>query len=246
MRMGEAEKPFLWERKPERKEFPNQKLGELVAQKNHGGQLHQDHVDGLQRVIRSVAMLTPIHPTWVAHCVNQVKQPDSIIVNELSVPTDFLDLSQPRSYINSSHAGGLGFGLGAALGAKLAAADRDVILLVGDGSYLFGNPTAAHFVGRAQSLATLTVVTNNQSWNSVRSSTLGMYPDGRTANTDCPPLVALTPSPAFEKTIEACGGYGERVVDPVMLPAALERALDAVADGTPALLNVITQPWDRV
>ena len=45
---------------------------------------------------------------------------------------------------------------------------------------------------------------------------------------------------AFEKTIEACGGYGEAVEDPAELPKALERALKKVHDGQQALLNVRT------
>ena len=38
---------------------------------------------------------------------------------------------------------GLGYGLGAALGVALSAPGREVVALVGDGSYVFGNPTAA-------------------------------------------------------------------------------------------------------
>ena len=54
-------------------------------------------------------------------------------------------------------------------------------------------------------------------------------------------VTELTPSPDFEKVIETCGGVGEKVEDPEQLIGALERGLQRVADGTPALLNVITQ-----
>ena len=55
------------------------------------------------------------------------------------------------------------------------------------------------------------------------------------------PLTELKPSPNFEKTIEICGGYGERVDKPDDLRAALQRGMDAVRAGTPALINVRTQ-----
>ena len=42
----------------------------------------------------------------------------------------------------------LGWGTGAALGVKLAAPEKTVIATVGEGAYMFGCPTAAHFVSR--------------------------------------------------------------------------------------------------
>ena len=184
----------------------------------------------------------PIHPALVADAINQVKSDDAIIVNELGIGPDFLNMSMQGTLIGNSPAGGLGFALGASLGAKLAAPDRDVITTVGDGSYMFGNPTPAHFVGRAEQLPTLTVVTNNQMWNAVKSSTLGMYPEGRASKANKIPLVDLQPSPDFELTMSACGGYGEKVEDPDDLIPAMERGMKAVADGQPALLNVQTRP----
>ena len=146
-------------------------------------------------------MRTPLHPAWVAHCLNEVIDADTIVVNEMGVPLDFLAMSEPRSYLSSSLAGGLGFGLGAAIGAKIGAPAKKVILLVGDGSYMFGCPTAAHYVGRAENLPTLTIVANNNIWFAVKSSTLGMYPNGNAAKANVMPLTELSPSPSFEKTI---------------------------------------------
>ena len=203
--------------------------------------MSQTRRDGLAAAVRDAESVKPIHPAWVAHCINEVKKPDTIIVNEIGVPLDFLNLEQPGTYFSSSLAGGLGFGMGASLGAKLGAPDHNVILILGDGSYMFGVPTAAHFVARAQGLATTTVVMNNRRWNAVHLSTLAMYPHGHAAKTELMPLVDLGPSPDFEKIIEACGGQGELVDDPAQLRGALERALEANARGIPALLNVIVQ-----
>lgn len=191
-------------------------------------------------LMQQAASAVPIHPAWVAACINRVRTPDTILVNELGVPMDLLELDHPRSYISSSPAGGLGFGLGASLGAKLGAPRQPVLAVVGDGSYMFGNPVSAHFVARSEGLATLTVVMNNGRWHAVDRSTVGMYPDGRAAATDPMPLVALSPSPEFDRIMQACGGWGERVESPDQLEGALRRGLEAAAAGTPALLNVIT------
>ncbi len=197
------------------------------------------------KFLQEARAMTPIHPAWTAHCLNRIKNDDAIIINELGLPSDYLDLDKPGCYPFGANAGGLGRGLGEALGAKLAAPKRQVIAAVGDGSYMFCVPTAAHFVGRAEGLPTLTLVSNNAEWFAVRRATTSMYPNGRASTANSLPLVELSPSPSFEKTIEACDGYGEKVDDPEKLPAALERAFTAIDDGRQALLNIITRAGGR-
>ena len=111
---------------------------------------------------------------------------------------------------------------------------------MGDGSYMFGVPLAAHYTSRAESLPTLTMVFNNSQWFAVRRATMSMYPEGVAAKQNSLPIVDLTPSPDFEKVGVSCGGCGERVEDPAKLIPAMERALRNVADGQQATLNVIT------
>ena len=203
--------------------------------------LHDDLAAKRRKMLEGARDQTPIHPAWLADCVNRYKADNAIVVSELGLPVGFLDLKQPRSYIGNMLAGGLGMGLGAALGAKLAAPEREVIVAVGDGSYMFGNPLPYHYVARAENLPTLTIVANNQTWHAVRQATLDVYPDGTAAKANVMPLTELKPSPDYEKVIGACGGHGERVDKPAGLPDAIKRGLDAVRSGTPALLNVLTQ-----
>ncbi len=188
----------------------------------------------------------PIHPVWVAQCLNEVKDRDAILVNELGVNPDFVRFDIPGCATSGGgSAGGLGSGLGEALGAKMAAPDRQVIATVGDGSYMFGVPMAAHFVAAAEHLPTLTVIMNNNQWFAVRRATMAVYPEGRASKANKLPLVDLTPSPDYQKVVEAVGGHGEAVEDPARLPGALETALQAVADGRPAVLNVVTAAGGR-
>lgn len=217
----------------------------LDARRAKIAELRQAGQDRRAKILEESRESRPIHPAWVAHCLNQIKDADALIVNELGVPFDFLDMETHDCYVGGGGAGGLGRGLGEALGAKIAAPDRQVITTVGDGSYMFCVPTAAHFVGRAESLPTLTMVTNNSMWHAVQNATLNMYPEGRASKANKLPLVDLDPSPDFEKTIEACGGVGEKVEDPAALPGALERAFQTVADGNSALLNITTRAGGR-
>ncbi len=194
-----------------------------------------------RKLVETVKDQTPIHPAWLAACINQVKSEDAIVVSELGAPLALLNLTKPSSFMGGLLSGGLGFGLGAGLGAKLAAPEREVIVTVGDGSYMFGNPVPYHYVARAEQLPTLTVVANNQSWLAVRQSTLDVFPDGHAAKANVMALTELKPSPDYEKVIETCGGRGEKVEGPQQLVPALRRGLDAVRSGTPTTLNVLTQ-----
>jgi acetolactate synthase-1/2/3 large subunit len=116
---------------------------------------------------------------------------------------------------------------------------KTVVCAVGDGAYMFGNPTPAHFVSEAMQLPVLFVVFNNARWAAVHRSTLAMYPKGAAAQAQEPPFAVLEPSPRFEKVVEASGGYGERVAEPKGLIPALQRALRVVKEEKrQALVNV--------
>ena len=122
--------------------------------------------------------------------------------------------------------------------AASKAPDRMVVSTVGDGSYMFGNPTPFHFVARSAELPVLTVVCNNNRWHAVDAATRGVYPEGLAAASPVMPLVELKPSPEFAKVAQASDAYARRVDDPADLPGALEAALAAVQSGRQALLDV--------
>jgi acetolactate synthase-1/2/3 large subunit len=217
------------------------KNGSMDGRRKAIGAAREEIAARRKKLIETVKDQTPVHPAWLAHCLNQLKSENAIVVSELGVPISGLDMSKPRSFMGSLLSGGLGFGMGAALGAKLAAPEREVIVTVGDGSYMFGNPIPYHYVGRAEKLPTLTIVANNHMWGAVRQATLDVFPDGAAAKANAMPITQLQPSPDFEKVIETCGGRGERVNAPGDLLPALERSFEALRGGTPAMLNVITQ-----
>ncbi len=175
---------------------------------------------------------------WVSRCIDRHKGDDAIVFAELGCDASAMTFMRADSYFGHPIAGGLGWGVPAALGAKLALPDRLVIACVGDGSYMFANPVACHQTAAALNLPILTIVFNNEVWNAVRKSTRAVYPKGHAAASNDMPLSSLAPSPAFEKVIEASGGLGLRVETPAELERALVDAIAAVRGGRQALLNV--------
>jgi acetolactate synthase-1/2/3 large subunit len=178
---------------------------------------------------------------WVSRCIEDVLDENTVVVNEYPLDRRYTAFNRAGSYFASPHSSGLGFGLGAALGLKLARPEATVIATLGDGAYFFSQPLSCHFVERAHQLPLLTVIFNNQRWEAVKRSVLGLYPDGRAQSTNRFPLSDLTPSPHFEEVVKAVDGYGERVERPGDVAPALKRGLAAVREGRPALLNILCQ-----
>lgn len=163
---------------------------------------------------------------WVSHCLGQaLGDRPSTIYSELGTSMQHVGRREVNSFFQEPHSGGLGWGLPAALGAQLALPDHVVVATVGDGSYMFANPTACHQIAEALDLPVITLVLNNHEWGAVRQSVAGLYPDGAAAKANEVPLTALTPSPDFTLTAAASRAHVERIEQGGDLPAALNRAI---------------------
>lgn len=219
----------------------------LVASKRTGAKrrkLVQDRNVAIRSRIRASAEAgcrAPMTKDWISHCVSEaVKQrANATVLTELGAPLAPLELSRREAWYEAPHSGGLGWGFPTALGIQLADRDRLVIATMGDGSYMFANPTACHLVAEAHRLPVLTLVCNNTEWGAVRRSVNAMYPQGAAARSNLMPLTALTPSPDFCKVASASRCWAERVENGRDLPAALQRAIDHIErTRTQALLDV--------
>jgi acetolactate synthase-1/2/3 large subunit len=215
--------------------------GSAIGERGRGfAAAHERVRAGVRERAEATRAERPLHRAWFTHCLEQVRDDDTVVLSEIGFDTTQLEPTRPGSFFGVSTAGVLGWSIGAALGAKLAARDKTVICGVGDGSYIFGAPEAAHWLSRKLDLPVLYVVWNNSEWSAVSQAARQVYPEGWAVRTGTFPFSDLSPSLAFEKVCEAAGGYGERVEDPEEVPAALERALHAVrVEGRQALLNVI-------
>ena len=182
-----------------------------------------------------------ISPAYLSRVIGETVGDDAIIFNEYPLRPDHCAREKPGSFFALGPAGGLGWGFGAALGAKLAAPDAFVVATLGDGAYMFANPTVGHWVSATHNLPILTVVFNNSRYGAVRNATLSMFKDGAAGENDGRTFADLDASPAYEAMAMAQGAYAERVEKQADLPNALLRAREAVVSGRrQALLNVIT------
>ena len=182
----------------------------------------------------------PITKAFMNWALASALPEDASVVSEYWARADLLPRRGPLSYFGPPPAGGLGWGLPAAIGLKLARPERTVISAVGDGAYLFANPAACHHAMAMHDVPVLTIVCANRKWTAVQGSALGVYPAGHAAGAgQLSPLAELGPAVAYEQYATASGGYGEAVTERAGLVPALRRGLHAVqAEHRQAVLDV--------
>jgi acetolactate synthase I/II/III large subunit len=125
--------------------------------------------------------------------------------------------------------GAMGYGLPAAVAAKLVHPERDVVCIAGDGDFLMSAQELA--TARQYEAPVVVLVVDNGMYGTIRMHQERRYP-GRVSGTDLA-------NPDFAALAEAFGGHGERVARTDEVPAALERALGA---GVPAVLHLPVDP----
>jgi acetolactate synthase-1/2/3 large subunit len=166
-----------------------------------------------------------INPHYLFAELAKLIEPTDIVFNEAVRNSGALALQIPRPLPGTM-----------ALGAKLAAPDRMMVQVVGDGSFYFNCPSSVFAAAKQYKLPFLSIVLDNTGWSAVKESTLRVFPDGKAKATK-EFEAELSPDVDFAKVGEAFGAHGEKVRDPAEVPAALKRCVDAVRGGRAALLH---------
>tara|TARA_X000000950_G_scaffold127144_1_gene158970 strand:+ start:529 stop:2130 length:1602 start_codon:yes stop_codon:yes gene_type:complete len=175
----------------------------------------------------------PINPYRVIYELNRMVDKDKVVItHDAGSPRDqttpFWQSTSPLSYIGWGKTTQLGYGLGLAMGAKLAEPDKLCINVWGDAAIGF---TGMDFETAArENIPILSILFNN--FSMAIEIPIMQVSTEKYRSTDI--------SGNYADMAKAFGGYGERVTDPNEIVAALERGIQATRDGTPALLEFIT------
>ena len=165
---------------------------------------------------------------------------DGIVVDETithsRVVKRHVQTADPDSYFYVQ--GGLGQGIAVALGVKLAAKERPVVLTIGDGAFTYNPVIQSYDASNAYELPLLIVVFNNRVYKSMNLNHRRFYPEGAAADTGEWLGTDLHRLPRLAAFAEPFGMHTETVDAPEALAPALERALKAVAEGTTAVVDV--------
>jgi acetolactate synthase-1/2/3 large subunit len=202
------------------------------------GNLEKEYSDKPRPDASDTSAQRPVSAEWLCQCINEIIDEDTIIVEETvtnGFPVQrYIERTRPGTKFNNQGAS-LGWGLGAALGAKLARPEVMVVSLVGDGTFIFGSPIATFWASVKYKAPFLCIVFNNGMYNAPR---MGIPRDSYSAKTENWVGTEIDPSPDYAAVGRACGGYGRVVENGGEVMPALEEAVNAVRQGKPAVLDV--------
>ncbi len=182
---------------------------------------------------------SPIHPDELAAVLARTIDRDAIVVDENFTgkygPFSFGFRENEQMRLATS-AASLGWGIGAATGAKLAAPDRQVVCSIGDGAVMY---SASGFWTQARySIPVLTVISNNLNYQVVRWAQ-DDYKGRMASSGHYAGMYLGDPDIDFVKLAESQGVKAERVTRGSELEAALQRGIAATRDGKPYVVEVI-------
>jgi acetolactate synthase I/II/III large subunit len=170
--------------------------------------------------LRHPALDTPLDPGEVVACLRETLPRDAIVTNGAGNYSAWLhrhyQFSHPRCQLGPT-SGAMGYGVPAAIAAKLLHPGRTVVCLAGDGCFLMTAQELATAV--QQRAAVVFIVFNNGMYGTIRMHQESQYP-ARVIGTD---IV----NPDFVAFARSFGAEAERVERSADFPAALRRALAA-------------------
>jgi acetolactate synthase I/II/III large subunit len=187
----------------------------------------------------------PISPDWLSHCVSEVIDNDTIVVNhtitDSASVTEQINRTEPGTLLGCA-AGSIQWAPAAAFGAKIAAPDKTVVSLMTDGGFVWGCPVATLWSARRYGAAFLSVIFNNRSYRIIRQ--LVGWTSGQEKVSDKLAFEAGTdiiPPPDYAAIAQGCDCYGRTVEEPADVIPALKEAMELVRRGKPAVVNVILE-----
>jgi acetolactate synthase-1/2/3 large subunit len=182
----------------------------------------------------------------VAIALNEVLSEHDVVVEEAVTNAGAiaraLERRQPGTFFRAGGPG-LGFGVGGSVGIKLAVgAARQVVTVVGDGSFLFSVPVAGLTLSAEAGAPVVVVVLNNGCYRASQLPVFDLFPSGSSSRQGQAVGTFFQNPPDFALLARACHAHGEQVTDRGRLVEALQRGLTAAGRGQAAVVDVVLAP----
>ncbi len=204
----------------------------------HRSEEWHEKVEANKKLSRDAVTDATLNGPFIVDQIYKITKGDAIICTDVGQhqmwAAQYYKFTKPHTFITSGGLGTMGYGLGAAIGAKFGNPDKTVINIAGDGCFRMNMNEIA--TATRSGVPVIEVVLNNH--------VLGMVYQWQTlfyqkhySNT------ILNDQVDFVKVAEAMGADGYRVTKPEEFAPALKKAIES---GRPAVLDCIIAPEDKV
>lgn len=148
---------------------------------------------------------------------------------------------KPGTYLHPGGPG-LGWALGASIGAKLAAPAANVVAMVGDGAFLFAQPVAALQVAAEAHAPFMAIVLDNGGYYAAERPVRALFPDGASVALGDVMGTRWTAFPDLARLAEACHGIGFTISSTGEAASVLPAAWSALQSGKAVVVHVHIPP----
>ena len=212
----------------------------VAARRQRWSREHESYVAGLRTERAKAHNGSAIAPVSLMGALADAMPSNTIYVDETITHSPLLRQHLPQTTAQSFFrgSGGLGQGIGTALGIKLAARERPVVLLVGDGSFLYNPIIQALGASKQHELPIIIVVLNNKKYEAMRKGHVHHYPDGASASKNLHYGVTIE-GPDYERLGEQFGFQAIAWRSSAISTRTLTKALASTKEGKTAILNVL-------
>jgi sulfoacetaldehyde acetyltransferase len=181
----------------------------------------------------------PMHPRRLLRELSGAIPDDAIVTtdigNNCSMSNAYLKFAGPRQLLAALSWGNCGFAYGAALGAKVAAPERPVFALQGDGAWGISG-LAEVMTAVRENIPVIAVIFQNYEWGAEKKNQIDYYAN-RFVGTN------LTANPSFARLAKDMGAQGFRVED---YQEVGDMVKTAVSSGKPTVIEAVIQGGEKV
>src|ERR1043166_9527429 len=215
------------------------KASDHASRRTHWQGEHDKLVAKIREAEAKAPTTGPVDPFYLCAVMRELMPADAIYIDETivhgAIVQQHMPFNAPQTFFRTPT--GLGQSLGLAVGIKLAARERPVTVLTGDGAFLYNPVLAALGASKNNDPPLLVIVLNNDGYKSMKRNHLEHYPQGLGKQTGIHHGVQVDGFD-FGGLAALYGGVGRHVEDATQLRGALTEALAAVKAGKMAILNV--------
>ena len=161
---------------------------------------------------------------------------DESVTNSQAI-SNYMNLSNPGQLFKSGGSS-LGWALGASVGMKIANPNKNYLAIVGDGTFIYGCPTASLWAAKNHNAPFITIILNNGQHYASKRAMQTLFPDGIANKQQEWPATDIEPRLEYTELAKAIGCHGIKIANLQEINSIFTEAKKYLKKNIPVVLDV--------